>query len=119
MGLAGVGAAAAVASAATGVGSALARSGAVSGSQGTQANASNRTGRPDCDQPAQPLDCDGCAGERAAGQNLLGLNGQPAADAAMTTFQKYARLSVAFPARAYGRRTPEPRPWAMLAPERR
>ena len=85
MGLAGVGAAAAVASAATGVGSALARSGAVSGGQGA-ANAAIGQGVQTATNQLSPWSTTGVSANTQQG-NLLGLNGQPATDAAVSAFQ--------------------------------
>ena len=85
MGLAGVGAAAAVASAATGVASAAMRSGAVSGGQG-QANAAIGQGLTTATNQLSPWTTTGQPANQQQ-SDLLGLNGQPAADAAMSTFQ--------------------------------
>ena len=86
MGLAGVGAAAAVASTAAGIGSDIARSGAISGGQ-SQATGALQQGLTTATNQLSPWTATG-APANAQEANLLGLNGQPAADAAMGTFQQ-------------------------------
>ena len=85
MGLAGVGIAATVASTAVGIGSQLAKSGAVSGGQG-QANAAIEQGLGTATNQLSPWATTGQPANQQQ-SDLLGLNGQPAADAAMSTFQ--------------------------------
>ena len=86
MGLAGVGIAATVASTAVGIGSQLAKSGAVSGGQG-QANAAIGQGLTTATNQLSPWATTGQPANQQQ-SDLLGLNGQPAADAAMSTFQQ-------------------------------
>lgn len=86
MGLAGVGIAATVASTAVGIGSQLAKSGAVSGGQ-SQANAAIGQGITTATNQLSPWATTG-APANADQADLMGLNGQPAADAAMAKFQQ-------------------------------
>jgi len=85
MGLAGVGIAATVASTAVGFGTSLAKSGAVSGGQ-SQANAAQTGALAGAENQLGPWTTSGLPANKQQ-SDLLGLNGQPAADAAMSTFQ--------------------------------
>ena len=86
MGLAGVGIAATVASTAVGIGSQLAKKGAVSGGQ-AEANQAIGQGLGTATNQLSPWATTGQPAN-ADQADLLGLNGQPAADAAMAKFQQ-------------------------------
>ena len=85
MGLAGVGAAAAVASTAAGIGGQIAKSGAISGGQ-SQATGALQQGIQTATNQLSPWATTGVTANTQEG-GLLGLNGQPATDAAVSAFQ--------------------------------
>ena len=113
-GLAGVGAAAAVASTAAGIGGQIAKSGAISGGQ-SQATGALQQGIQTATNPRlQSVGHDQALTANTQESGLLGLNGQPATDAAISAFQNTPGYRISISSRGFVRRTPAQRPWGML-----
>ena len=114
MGLAGVGAAAAVASTAAGIGGQIAKSGAISAGQ-SQANSAIQQGIQTATNQLSPWATTGVTANTQEG-GLLGLNGQPATDAAVSAFQNTpGGYNFDFQQGLRATDAEAQRPWGMLA----